>query len=270
MAAPTGQTHDRTPTAIVTTPNQHLTQGRRPHMTRSSTRLGSPIAMRQCDASRAESWYPGDGSPLLSEGSNEVAEVDHADWWHRYHFAACLLRAAAAIRTSETYRAPNPVWMSDTTGGPCTSPLSRAWLGRGANLRVRMRIVGRPPGSTSGTRPRVGIATPGCSNRRSVQLCTCAKARDDHHPHRHAWRMGARAAAFHNQPRTAGRERYRSCFVSLAPQANGTPEGASSKSEERGVHHCGGRRVRSFRGFQDLKRGFHNRGKYAWNYMADF
>src|SRR5215475_2157210 len=33
MAAPTGQTHDRTPTAIVTTPNQHLTQGRRPHMT---------------------------------------------------------------------------------------------------------------------------------------------------------------------------------------------------------------------------------------------
>src|SRR5262245_3863644 len=34
MAAPTGQTHDRTPTAIiVTTPNQHLTRGRRPHMT---------------------------------------------------------------------------------------------------------------------------------------------------------------------------------------------------------------------------------------------
>jgi len=30
---PTGQTHDCIPTAIVITPNQHLTRGRRPHMT---------------------------------------------------------------------------------------------------------------------------------------------------------------------------------------------------------------------------------------------
>jgi hypothetical protein len=33
MVAPTGQTHDLHPTAIVAIANQHLTQGRPPHMT---------------------------------------------------------------------------------------------------------------------------------------------------------------------------------------------------------------------------------------------
>src|SRR5262245_56634993 len=63
--------------------------------------------------------------------------------------------------------------------------------------------------------------------------------RNSCHPHRHGCRIGARAARSRSQPRTTGRERYRSCLVLFAPQADGTPERDRTKSEAGGVHRWG-------------------------------
>ena len=59
----------------------------------------------------------------------------------------------------------------------------------------------------------------------------CAKAGDDDHPYRHAFRVGARAARSRSQPRTAGWQRHRSCLVRLDRQADGTLKRNCSKSE---------------------------------------
>ena len=67
MAAPTGQTHDCIPTAIVITPNQHLTRGRRPHMTQCRPRLFAVFTAQHFHPSRLHhDCRPNERSDFLS------------------------------------------------------------------------------------------------------------------------------------------------------------------------------------------------------------
>src|SRR5262245_54848612 len=195
--------------------------------------------MQHPDAMRAESWYPGGPLPLHEGVEYEAAEALLADFRLGDRLATCL-SCGGAETAAKTYRDPLLCCsMSLTAGQPYRSPPSGAWLGRRAKLGLRMRIGGRPRGSSVGTRSRTGIAAPGCSDCLSAHPCRCAKAGDDDYSYRHARHMGARADGSHSQLRVAGRKRHRRCLVRIAPQAVAAPERGCSKCETGGECHRG-------------------------------
>src|SRR5262249_54766794 len=154
--------------------------------THSCPRRSPPIAMQQCDAMRAESWYPSGPLPLQGRAKMRRRKLvtligGLAIAWPLASYAQQPKQSLKRVGVL-AFLTPCPL-QPDNIG--VRRLAERGWI-EGRNFVFDCVSTVWPRGSSSGTRPRAGIAASRCFDHRSLGICKCAKAGNDDHPYRHA------------------------------------------------------------------------------------